>query len=93
MSELRFRTLGHEVKVWIQYFFISLISAFCAYDYYITRLEGPPSDGIEINLFGLLRKMWASFLLPWLLVFLGFSALRLLLILFKNRSKKDSNPS
>jgi len=74
-----------EALVWIQYFVIALLSAVWAYDSYITKRYGSPSDGVDVNLMGLLRAMWSSYLVPWLAAFLALCALRFLLLFLSNR--------
>jgi hypothetical protein len=80
MSWINSQKLKQEIKVWIQCFLVSTMAAFFAYDYLITQLEGPLNNGMEIGLFGLLRKMWSLFLQPWIITFSLLSIARFFLI-------------
>lgn len=74
-----------EALIWIQYFVIASLSAVWAYDSYITKRYGPPSEGVDVNLMGLLRVMWSMYLVPWLVAFLSLCALRFLLLFLSHR--------
>ena len=69
-----------EALTWFQYFAIALIASVLAYDIHITKRYGPSVEGVDVNLMGLFRIMWSTYLLPWLIVFLTFCALRFLVV-------------
>lgn len=81
MRDVLSRRLRTELWLLTQYFFISFLAAFFAYDYLTAQMFGPLGD-VDINLAGLFRNMWRGFLRPWLLVFLGLSAIRIAMIMF-----------
>jgi len=82
-----------EIIIWIQYFVISLLAAVWAYNRYITQVNGPPAVGMDINLFGLFRKMFYLYLWPWLLAFLLLSGCRFLFMFIFSKVKKRSEPA
>jgi hypothetical protein len=80
-----------ELLVWLQYFVISSLAAVWAYDSYITKRYGPPTEGVDVNLMGLLRVMWSMYLVPWLGAFFSLCAVRFLLLFLSSRIRRKSD--
>lgn len=82
--------LARELLFWFQYFVIALMTSVIAYDFHVTKRYGPPVEGVDVNLMGLFRAMWSTYLLPWLIIFFAFCMLRFLFIILAHYFSRTS---
>jgi hypothetical protein len=75
-----------EGKYFCFYLFVGLAAMIVTADRYVWALNGCPS--VEINLFGLLRNYWHSFVIPFFVAFTLLSLIRLPLLLLVNKKGK-----
>ena len=79
-----------EGKYFCFYLFVGLAAMIWTADRYVWALNAP-CDGcqiVDINLFGLLRNYWHSFVIPFFVAFALLSLIRLPLLLLVNRKRK-----
>jgi len=95
------RVVKRELITWLQYFVISFIAAAVAENASMTQLlrggvvsDVPNPDAINtdaINIRQMILSMWHGYYRLWLLIFLGLSAVRFIVVFFIRR-RQDGNP-
>ena len=85
--------LLEEIKYFSWYFVVGLFAAIIAYDHYITERYGPPVDGVDVNLAGMLRILWYQFMIPYLIAFLMLNSVRLIVLTISRIRKNKSQAS
>ena len=90
------RVVKRELITWLQYFVILFIAAAVAENASMTQLlrggvvsDVPNPDAINIR--QMILSMWHGYYRLWLLIFLGLSAVRFIVVFFIRR-RQDCNP-
>ncbi len=81
--------LKQELKLWVTFFLIALFTTVWAY---LQMVESAFEGEENVNLNGVFRKMWESFLRSWIITFLLLSVTRFVVafLVQKFRHRRDS---
>ncbi|HMZ80104.1 MAG TPA: hypothetical protein PLL06_10425 [Acidobacteriota bacterium] len=80
------KTIETELKIWAQYFLISLFSTIVAYFAYTHAVF---EIGEDLNPLGMIKRMIPIFLSPWCVAFVAFSLVRFFALYWMSMGKSS----